>query len=110
MWNNKLNRIITIDNPKDTSIRTKSIRWQLLLKLLYWKDSSFITPESYWNNSYLWPINSWRKLEFDELLKLSLESLLNSWYDEVQILWDSNLLINSWDNLNPSCNLWICNI
>lgn len=82
-----------------------------MLKLFYWKDSSFLTPQSYWNNWYIWPIDNKIKLNFNELVKFSEESLLKSWYDEIWILWESKIVFNSWTELNSqNCDIWICNI
>lgn len=110
LWNNHLNRIITVDNFKDTTIRQKSLRGQLLLKLFYWKHSSFITPNIDWVNEYIWPVQNITRLNYQELIKLSVISMKSSGYDEAKILWKQELLIDWKNKTEWICDLWICHL
>jgi len=77
---------------------------------MYLDNSSFVTPDSTWNNSYIWPITNWKTLNFNQILKLAQDSLQKSWYENTKILWESDYLFN-WNNQwNISCNLWICSL
>ncbi|MDD3302100.1 MAG: hypothetical protein PHN31_00965 [Candidatus Gracilibacteria bacterium] len=110
LGNNKLNKIITVDNPKDPSIRTKSLRGQILLKLMYGDNSSFVTPDSTGNNSYVGPITNGKTLNFNQILKLAQDSLQKSGYENTKILGESDYLFNGNNQGNISCDLGICSL
>lgn len=112
IWNRKDLNIITVDNKNDLSIKTKSIRWQELLKVLYWLSSWFLTPINHWKLSFIH--NYWKKeIEYDYkyFLEKCIESLMNSWYDSAKIYWSNDyLFLQDWKDNNIECDLWLCNI
>lgn len=102
--------IITIDNKNDIAIHTKSLRWQELMRVLYWKLSTFLTPINVWQVSFV--DNHWLEVEkrgYEQLKKMCIEKLIQWWFESAKIHWEEEYLFVGNNEIVITCGLWVCN-